>query len=372
MLARSVGNILFKSNGSNLSGSDGWSISEKIMEDPKRIDCSWLHYKDEGNKEFKKGNYDNAINLYNKALCIATSPKMQSDGLFLILKSMQKKADESSAIRLVLENQELVDNIILSFLPKSPNLKLKDDQYDMDEPNLPAAICLANMATCQLKNLDLLADAADNANLARIYCPEYLKGHEKLLHILELTNFTEEAKNIQHQLQCYQAMINGSQWNGPALHFAGWIDRSTLSRYESSRREDIIQLCKKKCPRVFGVISLVPYVGGQWLVFSLKPENYPFSVPFESIDLFAFISVDTENDDLLAMSPPRASDTALSHSIHHLDNILHQLKSANLHVISLTCCQGFLDHTDVIKHSLCHHNGLDVVPKGTATYRRIF
>ena len=207
-----------------------WSVAEKHAQ---RVHPRWEVLKDRANEALHAGDIERAVAGYTEALAIADGVT----GVAAMFDALSTRDETSAGSRLV-GMRDAIEPIVRRCMPGPIAAR--------GEPNKPAAICLANRASAHLK-AGRATEAVGDARAATKFCPEYVKGHHRLMQALHAAGDTNEAAVVQVQLARFRqhSDMKPGFWLGFRLVLIGWIDHITyLKAYESPRSHD--WLCRAK------------------------------------------------------------------------------------------------------------------------------
>ena len=227
-------------------------------EPARRVEPRWAELKDLGNVELAKGNYAGAIALYTDALLLATTRRPQFGVLSKLSFGNGKQLNAA------------VSNKILGFLP-SP-----EDPYQFEHAgrrrqiqplNKPAAICLANRAAAHLKVDNPQKALADGIEATR-WCPEYLKGHHRVVRSHLALKQKAAAKKVKAEIKQFEAMFAMPDYS-LAMLAVGWISQTTQQlQYQEGRYKEAVRRLEEASS------------SGQDMMLELSVGLVPFLVAF--------------------------------------------------------------------------------------------
>jgi hypothetical protein len=201
---------------------------------PRFIEPRWEKLKLAANSELSSGNYRSAIALYTDALLLVTTTQPQFNLLAKMSFCNGKKFDAG------------VLNTIIAFLPSpEPPFRLQHSgrQRIIQPLNEPAAICLSNRAAAHLKASDATKALADGIAATK-WCPEYVKGHYRVVRAYKSLGKGAAAKEVEQEIKQYRQMSVLPDYS-MALLGVGWIDMVyQQTRYRDARLEETVRRLK--------------------------------------------------------------------------------------------------------------------------------
>jgi hemimethylated DNA binding protein len=204
----------------------------------------WEEVKDSANQALASGDIDRAVAGYTNALKIADGSNV--DELFSVLA---ERPLHSAGPRLAALKLDIVP--MIQQFDSGPKLSL-------GEPNLPAAICLANRAAAQLRAGHVSAAVAD-ARAATVMAPEYVKAHYRLRQALlasDEANVQEEAALVGTSMERFRILSEEEpldrdgrrppgMWLGFRLVACDWLEIDRYQRiYEDARAREWRELAR--------------------------------------------------------------------------------------------------------------------------------
>ena len=227
-----------------------WSIAE---EHARRVDPRWKVLKNRANEALHAGDIERAVAGYTEALAIADGVT----GVTAMFDALSTRDETSAGSRLV-GMRDAIEPIVRRCMSGPIAAR--------GEPNKPAAICLANRASAYLK-AGRAKEAVGDARAATKYCPEYVKGHHRLMQALHAAGDTNEAAVVQVQLARFRHLsdLKPGFWLGFRLVLIGWLDHITyLDAYESPRSYDWLCLAQNlQATAPSPVVPIVTHSGAQ-------------------------------------------------------------------------------------------------------------
>ena len=295
-----------------------FSVAEYFAE--LRVDPAWKVRKKQGNAAMSAGDLQTAADEYLAAASLALGPfeRMTGRGTLMAFCRTLSAWAEGSAGAKVAATPELVKNIA-RFLaeitrdisppvaPKLPPRVLQSAQKReqiLRVPNQAAAICFANRS-CVLLQLKRYQEALKDARMATKLCPEYVKGHLRVLRALQALGRTQAAERKQQELDDYDTARRIYPSAEVALLAAGWISWLDASFvYGPVRQREVLKHILNRTaqhpPTISIRVSLVPFQGGQCLLTCLDAVADDGLISVEGYD---FVVLDAANDHLCEMPP---------------------------------------------------------------------
>ena len=284
------------------------------------------------------------------------------------------------AAKRVSEIKECLDHID-AYFPKPPRKTFWEIfKEDLRQPNLPAAVCLANRASVLLKlagagpkstedeDVGLkyaqraLRDAKDAVEL---FCPEYEKGHHRVLECYWRLGLTEAAKQQAEDIRAFKELQSMTPCVAFGLLQLGWITHPEFSFiYDDMRMQEILSriAAATEVRSWYLQVSMVPFVGGQALIFNMN--SFPFFG--EDIDYrgVAFHICDGEHDNDLELPPHgRISKFALKNALQFIRNFMRRLKMRSIQIASMMLGQGLVEQVERVQRAIAKtHADLFVFP----------
>ena len=277
------------------------------------------------------------------------------------------------------EIKECMDHVE-QYLPKPPGRVIwKGLEEHIRYPNLPAAICLCNRASVLLKlagprptstadDVGLkfaeraLRDAKDAVEL---FCPEYEKGHHRLLECYKRLGMTSEAKQQAEDIHSFQEL----QALMPCVSFGllqlGWITHPEFTFiYDNIRKQEILKriIAATEVPSWYVQISMVPFAGGQAILFNMN--SAPFFGDFIDYRAVTFCICDCENDDDLELPPHgKISQVALKNAINLIRVFMRMLRRNRIQVATVILGQGLVEQVELTRKAIARtHPDLTIIP----------
>jgi tetratricopeptide (TPR) repeat protein len=201
-----------------------------------RVHPGWEELKALGNAALAAGKFPEALICYERALEV-TCPTATAQACVGAFQSSTACASAQDVGKL-----QGVCAQILQYVPLPPAGRSLPGE--VREPNLPMAICLANMAACYLQ-MGQAQHALGFAESSVEACPEYVKGRYRIQRALAALGREDESKRVQGEIKEYTSME--VFWYADALFALGWIDANEhCAVYASARAEEGLRCLKRK------------------------------------------------------------------------------------------------------------------------------
>jgi tetratricopeptide (TPR) repeat protein len=338
------------------------------------IEERWKCFKQDGNDSFQAGEHDKAIKSFSDALSLTTAPLEQ-------IRTFKSIAMDGGAEGTLSKVVKLVWPAIDSFISK-PLMWNVPDQCGAPQPkpvwktvpNQPAAICLANRAAVYLQRGQSgdYEKALKDGKEAIGRCPEYLKGHTRVMRAKQKLGDKSSAKKKNVEIQQYTQLCEMMPWNGPALYMIGWITGHTfeylyqLVRYQFT----MAKLLELGIREVKFHLSVVGLQGGQWAVVNLMstrrravhgvPQG-AYSTEFKQykVNGLRFYPLDARNAQRLDEPPHGSASDACLEMLLGADTALlavwvQALKDKGIRVPEIVLGQGLVMHADTLRGAIAN------------------
>ena len=249
-------------------------------ENLKHVETRWEDFKEKGNNALLADppGIDEAIRMYEAAFLITQQPFPQ----MRTLENIGQKRPDSALSRFIKASGTNGEPLMLLFLmPYLMKPLIASDKEEIAPgiflnrtfPNRPAAICKSNIAAARLKRYRLKGDPTDleealaDAEEALNLCPEYVKGHSRMVSVLTRLatdldiseeirrDLRKQAASKRLEIKTFEELIKILPWNGIVLKEVGWIDEPQYTfMYEQVRWDYIMEQLRRLAEReeVFG------------------------------------------------------------------------------------------------------------------------
>jgi hypothetical protein len=363
------------------------------------VNPRWEALKDRGNDALKAGEPGVAIIWYKRAESL-TDSNNAATAFFKVVGGLG-----GAGARLADAEVDLRD-ALLRFLPDGPRAIVPFDAEAVrrastlgepsegSEPNLPRAICLSNTAAAWRKAGKHQA-ALDAALDAVAFCPEYIKGHHRLVQCWRAVGKESEAAELEMQLGLLATMRQRMAWMGGNMLCFGWVGALAYEqiygpayfRHECQKVAELkkrvtvlasigarvgiaacgvcdgtrccgrhaeavrppsrtIALLIVGCSSASRVCWAVPVGGGQWLTVGVEYRSVGASLmeggpPERRHDMMHMAMLDSENGDIVQLPPHgRASKASVEAFPPALFGFLRQLREHGIEPEHLCLGQG--------------------------------
>mmetsp|Transcript_63186 Transcript_63186/g.118739 ORF Transcript_63186/g.118739 Transcript_63186/m.118739 type:complete len:449 (-) Transcript_63186:25-1371(-) len=329
-----------------------FNVAEHLyFNDPRYADRDYEGPKELGNRAFRDGEYQSAVDHYSTAITLALGC-VEGGGFFALLDALNSQSEETARKRF--SEVKHLATLVLKYL-RIPHAQIEPPAPGMEGanyPNLGAAICLANRSAAYLK-LGNAAMALEDANRAAKCAPEYVKAHRRKLAAEVSLGNKPAAKEIRDELKDYDKANGVLPLSSSVLLACGWItweDHQLV--YERVRFraavEHIRETSSKDFPPVKCHFSLVSFQSGQNLMQSVHWSDENTGLP-RTIEGLAFLPVDNSNGDDLDLPPHgKASPLALKHSLTLIPRMVEDLEYEGINLFYIQACQGLVEHVSLI------------------------
>lgn len=207
-----------------------------------------------------------------------------------------------------------------------------------------------------------LRDAKDAVEL---FCPEYEKGHHRVLECYRRLGLVEEAKQLTEEIRAFQELQSMTPCVSFGLLQVGWITHPEFSFiYDHIRLFEIFRRITS-APEVhswYVQVSMVPFVGGQAIIFNMN--SFPFFGEAIDYRAVAFHMCDGQHDSDLELPPHgKISKLALKNALPFIRNFMEKLKKHNIQVASIMLGQGLVEQVERVRKAISKtHPDLSVFP----------
>ncbi len=318
---------------------------------------SWLILKDNGNDAFKAGNYEKAIQFYMDAY------RMTSDKYYAlrIIKKGFADNDENTSRRKVIESNDLV-LYISQYLYSPPHKVHVEGNFSVQEPNMPAAICLANIALAYM-NMDNYETALKYATLSISKCPTYLKAHKRLLSIYEKLKMSHDIERKKTELSKLSTML---PFYACCALATKWLNLETSVFYQMIRFSVILKWLAKYdfSYAATGVLAVIEYYGTRYITMDFTALNEEGNTV--KIDGVLIKPVDPDIGFIVDMLHNKGgSYELLEYCVPRvLEKFMIECKDAKVNVCSLTVTRQF----DTAYHPIFSRVVYEVNPECTVYF----
>lgn len=314
------------------------------------VDRDYEGPKERGNKAFKDGEFQNAVDHYTRAVALALG-FMEGGGFEALLDALDSQ-EEGTARKRFSEDLNLVA-LVTKYL-RLPRARIKAPMPGMKGaafPNLGAAICLANRSAAHLKLGDA-AMALEDAKRAAKCAPEYVKAYKRKLAAEVSLGNKAAVKDVRSQLKDFDKIHGIMPLSSSCLLACGWItweDHQFV--YERVRFQAAVEHIRETGGEDVAVkchFSLVNFQNGQVLMQNVHWSDKT-SVHPRTIEGLAFLPVDNCNGNDLDLPPHgKASPLAVKHSLTLIPRMVEDLEDEGIPLFSLQACQGLVEHVSLI------------------------
>jgi len=334
----------------------------------------WEELKELGNEALEAGEFEVARTWYSRAAS-AASPMEAASAFFHAVE--QGAPAGSVRARLAAAATDLHE-VLVAHMGSSGLLTVdvamggeeSTREIHVSEPNLPRAICYANRAACGLKlaaaagerrearlrrrhNLEALKDARRACEL----CPEYQKGHFRCAQAHRALGNEAEAFKKEKAMRFYEEGTKRLPNPAMAMLTAGLIDVDTFEHvYQKAFQQHMAAEAAEyhQQPHVnppTALVSLVPFLDAQWLIFGLE---YGRAIAPRKFDALRFVQMDPHNGDALEEPPHgHASALALERTPREILGALRLLRETHgVTPASLVLGQGLTEHVELLMTSV--------------------
>lgn len=384
----------------------------------------WLVLKQRGTDALEAGECEVAATWYGRAAAV-TDHATALDAFFDHLETCANH----TARRLAELQDDLWPAILkrmpdgprrLAYTPAMEKIVERDPKLRayVHEPNLPRAICHANAAAARLRQLKAhdedhaasmaryagglpphirkmgaqirvqLADVAlKAAEDAAMVCPEYQKGHHRVLSalkakasqieqsgdddatLMEAGMCMQKAADVETAMRHYDLAHGHLPWSGIAVQMAGFLheheyERAYARAYLDHEMRTLKQAADMKSPltgRPYNIpmlvivkASLVPCGGGQALLICVERRQEILGrLEAHNHDGLCFRTLDPRHGDIVEAPPHgRASKQALRNYPPFLSRFLADLKHMKIDVDEICMGQALRDQVQQVKAAL--------------------
>jgi tetratricopeptide (TPR) repeat protein len=307
---------------------------------------SWLTLKDTGNDALKVRDYEKAIACYKYAY------RLTSDRYYglRIMKKGFISNNEDTARRRVIEIDDLVLYISQYLYSLPHEIQLTDKNVNILQPNMPAAICLGNMAVAYM-NMGEYETALKYTKLSISKCPIYLKAHKRLLLINEKLKMVENIEQKKIEIEYMSEILPFYACGALA---AKWINLETFIYYQMIRFSIILKWLTKyhNSNAVSGVVSFVECYGRNCITIDITILNNGQYHPIK-IDGAFIKTIDSNEDYVSDIQHNGTSYELCKQSIPRtLQKFMEECKEAKLKVYYMLLMPGFDIALDIIRKAV--------------------